>query len=193
MKEIDRLEQYVGKLKRVTSTYQLELGRISSELARMQAQDRAIPVLYEESKLDILRKDVLKITVPEYPGRYADLYDTKGNLNLEAIKQAKDSWFGYIGSAVKIARYTTEASMGIPWDSALVFVCYYMPENRVWDVDNRATSIIINALTRNGIVKKDSWDCLSFAVQGFKDKVNPRTEILIIRDKEYLLKVLSFS
>ncbi|KAB2952130.1 hypothetical protein F9B85_09975 [Heliorestis acidaminivorans] len=193
MKEIEQLEQCLERLKKATSIYQLELGRISNELARMQAQNRAIPVLYEDGKLEVLREDVLKITVPEYPGRYADLYDNKGNLNLEAIKQSKDSWFGYIGSAVKIARYTAEASMGIPWDSAFVFVSYYMPENRVWDVDNRATSIIINALTRNGIVKKDSWDCLSFAVQGFKDKVNPRTEILIIRDKEYLLKALSFS
>ena len=67
----------------------------------------------------------------------------------------------------------------IHFNEALCVIKVYTPSDREWDVDNRALSMIINALRFTGVVAGDSWDKVSLVLLGGVDKKRPRTEIWV--------------
>lgn len=48
-------------------------------------------------------------------------------------------------------------------------------------MDNRAVSMIINALRITEVVSGDSWDKVSLMLLGAVDKERPRTEVTLAR------------
>lgn len=67
----------------------------------------------------------------------------------------------------------------IRFNEALCVIKVYTPTDRKWDVDNRALSVIINALRFAEVVSGDSWNKLALVLLGGVDRKRPRTEILV--------------
>jgi hypothetical protein len=68
----------------------------------------------------------------------------------------------------------------VHFEHALCAIKVYVPREVGWDVDNRAVSIIINALRGAKVVRGDEWDKLSLVLLGGFDRKHPRTEIRLI-------------
>jgi hypothetical protein len=68
----------------------------------------------------------------------------------------------------------------VHFEHALCAIKVYVPREIGWDVDNRAVSIIVNALRSAKVIHGDEWDKLSLLLLGGIDKKNPRTEIGLI-------------
>ena len=54
---------------------------------------------------------------------------------------------------------------------------YYFPDKRRRDSDNFSGKMILDGLTRAGIIEDDSFDHVRLVLCGGYDKENPRTEI----------------
>jgi Holliday junction resolvase RusA-like endonuclease len=66
-----------------------------------------------------------------------------------------------------------------PIEKSNVLLTYFFPDNRRRDPDNYSGKMIMDGLVRAGIIKDDSFDCVSLFLDGQYDKENPRTEIYI--------------
>lgn len=65
------------------------------------------------------------------------------------------------------------------YEKVTIKIIAYLPKSYIWDVDNRAYSMIINAVRRAGIVKDDNYKNVQVVLTGNVDKENPRTEVYI--------------
>ena len=112
--------------------------------------------------------DYIKITVKDILPQSTDIDKS----------QLQFYWLGIMKNALK----GTE----ILYEKVLCAICIYSPVGQKWDVDNRVYKFIIDGLRFMGLIRNDSWDRLSFMVIGNEDKINPRTEIYIIKHPENL-------
>lgn len=70
--------------------------------------------------------------------------------------------------------------INIRFDSATIIIEVYSPYSTSWDTDNRAHSMIINAIRYMKIIPDDSYQYMTYMVSGKVDKENPRTEIYVL-------------
>jgi|LSQX01.2.fsa_nt_gb hypothetical protein len=153
----------------------LESLYLDIEKARMKLWDMIYSpeVLYnddgntvEHSKIVIDKKPgVYGIVVKEVLPRIAGI--TKGKLDIH--------WAGIMNYALK--------DLGVKYKKILCVIKVYSPSS-YWDVDNRATSIIIDSLRYNNIIPEDKYENLSLLTMGYRDTENPRTEIYIMEHPE---------
>ncbi len=120
---------------------------------------------------------ILRITVFDYLPRKC-LIEKKG-----AITELTKHWLSSINDAVQRLR---ETGVEVFFEKADCFIYPFVPHNREVDSDNMAYEIIINALRYNGIVPNDSIKELAFRVQGDIDKDNPRTEIYVFKQRNFV-------
>ena len=73
--------------------------------------------------------------------------------------------------------YTCRPRPDKPFKKAVVTLTYYFPDKRRRDSDNFSGKMILDGLTRAGIIEDDSFDHVQLVLCGGYDKENPRTEI----------------
>ena len=73
--------------------------------------------------------------------------------------------------------YTCRPRPDKPFKKAVVTLTYYFPTKIRHDPDNYAGKLILDGLTRAGIIEDDSFDHVQLVLRGGYDKENPRTEI----------------
>lgn len=66
-----------------------------------------------------------------------------------------------------------------PMSKAMVRIDYYFPDARRRDPDNYGGKLLMDGLTRAGIIADDSFSCVSIALHAHVDRKNPRTEICV--------------
>ena len=67
----------------------------------------------------------------------------------------------------------------LAYEKTTIKIVAYLPYNYIWDVDNCAYSMIIDAVRRAGIVRDDSYKNVQVILTSAVDKENPRTEVYI--------------
>lgn len=73
--------------------------------------------------------------------------------------------------------YTCRPRPDKPIEKAVVTLTYYFKTKIRHDPDNYAGKLILDGLTRAGIIEDDSFDHVRLVLCGGYDKENPRTEI----------------
>lgn len=66
-----------------------------------------------------------------------------------------------------------------PLSDVLVKITYFFPTRIRHDPDNYNGVFILDGLVKAGVLKDDSFDCITLCLEGKHDKTNPRTEIEI--------------
>lgn len=66
-----------------------------------------------------------------------------------------------------------------PFENVFVKITYFFPTRIRHDPDNYNGVFILDGLVKAGILKDDSFDCITLVLDGKHDKSNPRTEIEI--------------
>lgn len=69
-----------------------------------------------------------------------------------------------------------------PFSKAVVTIEYFFKTKIRHDPDNYSGKLILDGLTRQGIIKDDSFDCIELVLKGNCDSKNPRTEITITEE-----------
>lgn len=67
-----------------------------------------------------------------------------------------------------------------PYTFALVRIDYYFPDLRRRDPDNYCGKLLMDGLTKAGVIADDDFAHISLALHGHVDRSNPRTEITVI-------------
>jgi hypothetical protein len=141
----------------------------------------------ERLRLDILRRikaaPFVREPLPDLPGAYAYIKNNAIHIivneclprvcDIRNSSHIRDHWVSMISCGL------TKAKINKSFKHALCIIKIYAPIESIWDVDNRAYGIIIDAIRYNRIIKDDSWNNLSFMVTGQKDTERPRVEIII--------------
>lgn len=66
-----------------------------------------------------------------------------------------------------------------PFEKARVHIRYYFKNRIRRDPDNYSGKMILDPLVREGILKDDSFGCVTLELSCEYDKENPRTEIYV--------------
>ena len=141
----------------------LESARIDIEQAlQEEVQDLGEIEPVEGAVAWIEKDNILRITVDECLPR--------GNV---VSKPVKMRWINKIRRAL--------LDVNIRFDSATIVIEVCSPHLVTWDTDNRAHSMIINAIRYMKIIPDDSYQHMSYMVSGKVDSDNPRTEIYILK------------
>lgn len=120
---------------------------------------------------------VLQIVVNDVLPRKKDV-----NPAFKSAVPLRNYWVGNIVNAVK------RLGVNIHFHNALCVIKVYAPSAKKWDVDNRALSMIPNALRFANIISGDTWDKMALLLMGGIDRKRPRTEITVMEFPENLLK-----
>lgn len=66
-----------------------------------------------------------------------------------------------------------------PFENVLVKITYFFPTRIRHDPDNYNGVFILDGLVKAGVLKDDSFECITLLLDGKHDKARPRTEIEI--------------
>ena len=97
----------------------------------------------------------------------------KGRKNCYEYRELKKYWEALV-------YYKCRPIPKKPLENQLVRITYYFPTKIRHDPDNYNGVFILDGLVKAGILKDDSFDCITLLLDGKHDKENPRTEIEII-------------
>lgn len=108
------------------------------------------------------------------PGIPPSLNRFAGRKNEWEWRQAKNEWSDRVG-------WLCRPVSGMPYARAKVTLTYFFPDKRRRDPDNYSGKLILDGLTRAGIIKDDSFDCIDLYLKcGGVDKKNQRVEIEVV-------------
>ena len=102
----------------------------------------------------------------------------------------KDSGWTYRAEKAKWTRavyYTALACKdrpAEPYKRAAVEITYWFPDRRRRDADNYCGKLLLDGLTKAGIIEDDDLRHIRLAIRGEYDKARPRTEITITEESE---------
>ena len=115
--------------------------------------------------------NAVRITIPGVP---PSLNQFAGRENTNEYRKAKADWTDRVVWMVKRVRPEK------PFDRARVEILYYFPDNRRRDPDNYCGKLMLDGLTRAGVIVDDSFQCITLSLGGGHDKDNPRTVITVM-------------
>lgn len=95
-----------------------------------------------------------------------------GRMNRWEYQQVKKEWADLIAL---YCRPRPKQAVG----RAVVTLTYYFRDRRRRDPDNYSGKMVLDGLTKAGIIIDDSFDCIDLRLSGRYDKDNPRLEIMI--------------
>ena len=98
-----------------------------------------------------------------------------GRENAKEYRAEKEQWTNAVLWTIKALRCAPPK----PFDRAKVAIRYYFPDNRRRDPDNYGGKLLLDGLTRGGVIADDSFAHVSLSVSGEVDRERPRTEITI--------------
>jgi Holliday junction resolvase RusA-like endonuclease len=110
-----------------------------------------------------------KYIIPAIP---PSLNKFAGRNNVDEYRTLKDQW-----KTLVIACCSPRPKE--PLSGVTVTITYYFLTRGRRDPDNYAGKMILDGLTAAGVIKDDSFDCISLVLRGDYDKQNPRTEVTI--------------
>lgn len=90
-------------------------------------------------------------------------------------RNAKSNWTNLVLRQIKALGWKQKE----PFEKATVTITYYFPDNRRHDADNYCGKLLLDGLTRGGIITDDDFKHINLAVAGDVDRANPRTEIAV--------------
>ena len=114
----------------------------------------------------------IKITlkgVPPSLNRFA------GRENAQEYRAEKETWTNAVWWTIK----QQHCAPPKPFDRAIVYITYFFPDNRRRDPDNYAGKMLLDGLTRGGVIVDDSFRHISLMLDGDIDREHPRTEIVV--------------
>ena len=94
----------------------------------------------------------------------------KGRQNYWEYRKMKKQWEALV-------YYQCRPKPKKPFENVRVVITYYFPTKHRHDPDNYNGVFILDGLVKAGILKDDSFECISLQLHGIYDKGNPRTEI----------------
>ena len=113
----------------------------------------------------------MKITINAIPPSNNEFMGNSKNFNI--YRKQKEMWHLLIKQAIKNKPEK-------PYEKAEVIITYYFKDNRRRDADNYSGKMLLDPLTREGIIVDDDFEHIILTVRkGGVDKENPRTEIEI--------------
>lgn len=112
---------------------------------------------------------MVKYTVPEIPPSNNRFIGRTNNWEYQRIKK---EWADLIAI---YCRPRPKQAM----KQAVITLTYYFPDKRRRDPDNYSGKMVLDGLTKAGIIADDSFDCIDLRLAGRYDKGNPRLEIMI--------------
>lgn len=98
-----------------------------------------------------------------------------GRENSNEYRHEKKQWTDAVIWTVRGCKERPER----PYDKAHVEIMYYFPNRNRHDPDNYAGKFLLDGLTRAGVIRDDSFDCITLAVGGGYDRAEPRTVIVV--------------
>ena len=98
-----------------------------------------------------------------------------GRENMNEYRNAKKQWTDAVIWTVK-ARKDRPST---PYRQAHVELMYYFPDNRRRDPDNYSGKLLMDGLTKAGVIADDSFACVALSIGGDCDRANPRTVITV--------------
>lgn len=101
----------------------------------------------------------------------------KGRQNYHEYRELKKQWEA-------IVYYRCRPKPPQPLTNVYVKITYYFPTRHRRDPDNYNGVFILDGLVKAGILKDDSFECITLLLDGKYDKNNSRTEIEITK-REY--------
>lgn len=112
---------------------------------------------------------VYRYTVPHIPN---GLNRYLGRENKWEYREEKKRWLEY-------AKIFFTDKPPKPLERSEVEIHYYFKDNRRRDPDNYCGKVILDGLTKCGIIVDDSMQVIKLKISGSKDAKNPRTEITV--------------
>lgn len=97
----------------------------------------------------------------------------KGRQNHWEYRELKKQW-------ERVVFYECRPRPKKPFENVLVKITYFFPTRIRHDPDNYNGVFILDGLVKAGILKDDSFDCITLLLDGKHDKQHPRTEIEIL-------------
>ncbi len=70
-----------------------------------------------------------------------------------------------------------------PFEKSIVEINYYFKDKRRRDPDNYSGKFILDGLVSAGVIADDNFGSIKLLLDGYHDKQNPRTEIIITEVK----------
>ena len=117
--------------------------------------------------------NAVRITIPGVP---PSLNQFAGRENTNEYRKAKVDWTDRVVWMVKRVRPEK------PFDRARVEILYYFPDNRRRDPDNYCGKLMLDGLTKAGVIVDDSFQHITLAVGGAVDRRQPRTVITVTEE-----------
>ena len=117
--------------------------------------------------------NAVRITLPGVP---PSLNKFAGRENTNEYRNAKADWTDRVIWMVKKVKPKK------PFDKASVEILYYFPDNRRRDPDNYSGKLLLDGLTKAGVIADDSFQHITLHVGGAVDKKEPRTVITVTED-----------
>lgn len=116
----------------------------------------------------------MKVVLPGVP---PSLNRTAGRQNVWEYRRNKALWTLWVQRACMACKERPKA----PWEKAVVEITYYFPNRIRRDPDNYAGKFLLDGLTKGGVIKDDSFDCVTLILDGECDPEYTRTEIKVLR------------
>lgn len=115
---------------------------------------------------------MIKLTIKDVPPSMNRFLGKTGGWE---YRNAKKDWTDMVMWALK----AQNIRLPKPYEKAHVFVTYYFPDRRRRDADNYSGKLLMDGLTRGGIILDDDFKHVTLHLDGNIDAKNPRTEIVV--------------
>ena len=114
----------------------------------------------------------IKLVLPGIP---PSLNEYMGRENTQDYRSTKAVWTANVAWRAKACR------LKAPFEKANVTLEYYFRDNRRHDPDNYCGKMLLDGLTRGGVIVDDDMDHINLHVgKGGVDKERPRVEISVV-------------
>lgn len=117
---------------------------------------------------------MIKIVIRNIPPSNNEFLGNSHNFN--EYRRIKQDWHWLIKCAIKKRPIN-------PYELAVVTIKYFFPDRKRRDPDNYSGKMLLDPLVKEGILKDDSFKCITLRLEADYCKEDPRTEITI-EDKE---------
>lgn len=98
-----------------------------------------------------------------------------GRGNVWEYREQKKRWTQAAWAACRASKDRPKE----PYEKASLTISYYFPTLARHDADNYCGKFLLDGLTKAGVIVDDDLKHITVKIQGYHDKANPRTEILV--------------
>ena len=100
-----------------------------------------------------------------------------GRQNQWEYRAVKAEWTQRVWAMAKQGRVRE------PLEKAVVTITYYFPDARRRDPDNYCGKLLLDGLTKAGVIKDDDFNHITLVLRGAVDHQDPRTEVEVKKDE----------